>query len=130
MPSASELAATVQVVELAFGHRVVHIDGREQQLAPRLHLVEPVNARRGLLRHAAQFGHRAVPFAGVLRQQLADRVQDDGFLVACRFVLDRPGIVFGRISLVYEQRRVAPSSTIRFGPLPPGKLSAIAVHHQ
>ena len=67
-----------------------------------------MNARRGLLRHAAQFGHRAVPFAGVLRQQLADRVQDDGFLVACRFVLDRPGIVFGRISLVYEQRRVAP----------------------
>ena len=37
-------AATVQVVELALGHRVVHVDGAEHQLALGAHLVQAVHA--------------------------------------------------------------------------------------
>ena len=46
------VAAAVLVVELGLGHRVVDVDGREQQLAGALHLVEAVHAGGGLLGHA------------------------------------------------------------------------------
>merc|ERR1719289_530965 len=46
------LPATVQVVELGLGDRVVDIDGRNLEGAGFGHLVEVVHASGGLLRHA------------------------------------------------------------------------------
>ena len=43
-------AAAVEVVEFGFCNGVVYVDGGEQQLALFSHLVEPVDARSGLLR--------------------------------------------------------------------------------
>ena len=43
------LTTAIQVVELALRHRVVDVDGREQQLALLHHLVESVHSRRRLL---------------------------------------------------------------------------------
>ena len=47
------LAATVEIVEFRFGDRIVDVDCREQQPAVLLHLIEPVDARGGLLGDAA-----------------------------------------------------------------------------
>ena len=47
------LAAAIEIIEFRLGDGVVHVDGREGQAALLLHLVEPVHARRRLLRHAA-----------------------------------------------------------------------------
>ena len=46
------LAASVQVVELGLGNRVVDIDGRDEQLALLEHLVQVVYPSSGLLRDA------------------------------------------------------------------------------
>src|SRR3546814_4179343 len=46
-------AAAVLVVKLRLRHRIVHVDGREQQGARLLHLVEAMHAGGGLLGHAA-----------------------------------------------------------------------------
>ena len=44
------LAATVEVVELRLGHRIVHVDGRALERALALHVVETMNAGGRLLR--------------------------------------------------------------------------------
>src|SRR3546814_20383066 len=46
-------AAAVLVVKLRLRHRIVHVDGREQQGARLLHLEEAMHAGGGLLGHAA-----------------------------------------------------------------------------
>ena len=46
-------AATVEIVELALGDRVVDVDGRDLQLAPFMHLVEAMNAGGRFLGEAA-----------------------------------------------------------------------------
>src|SRR6185503_9206789 len=60
------VAATVLVVELGLGHRVVHVDRREEQRAGVVHLVEAVHAGGGLLGHALDTGGDAGPPLGVL----------------------------------------------------------------
>ena len=57
-PSVQRVAAAVDVVELALGHRVVDVDRREQQRAGFHHLVEPVHAGRRLFADAADARRR------------------------------------------------------------------------
>ncbi len=51
-PIDQRVAAAVLVVELALGHRVIHVDSREQQRAVPLHVVQAQDARGGLLGHS------------------------------------------------------------------------------
>src|SRR5579871_348052 len=65
-------AAAVEVVELGFGHAVVDVDGRPQQRALPLHIVQPVHAGRRLLRDATDcLGVPAIP-TGVFGEPLLD----------------------------------------------------------
>mmetsp|Transcript_78307 Transcript_78307/g.171637 ORF Transcript_78307/g.171637 Transcript_78307/m.171637 type:complete len:329 (+) Transcript_78307:827-1813(+) len=73
------VAASIDVVELGFGHAVVHVDGREQELALGGHLLQSVHTGGGLLadtlalrRHAAVLG--LVRRNGVL-QELEDALE-------------------------------------------------------
>ena len=76
------LAAAIEIVELRFGHAVVDVDRRPQQRALLLHLVEPVNAGRGFLGHAADgLGIALVPAGLVLEPLLDGGEQDFLFLV-------------------------------------------------
>merc|ERR1719421_24098 len=45
------VSATIDIVELRLGHAIVHIDGREQELALGGHLLQAVHARGRLLAH-------------------------------------------------------------------------------
>ena len=45
------LTATIVVVELRLGDRIVHIDGRDFEFAIAEHLVKVVDTRRGLFRN-------------------------------------------------------------------------------
>ena len=100
--------AAVLVVELRLGHRVVHVDGREQQRACLMHLVEPVDAGRGLLGHALQTRGNRRPASWVFGQRPLQDPQDDLVLlgVGRRRVRDRAGLL-ELDALVHEQCRVA-----------------------
>ena len=115
------LAAAVEVVELRLRARVVHVDGRNEQLAGSLHLVEPVHARRGLLAHAAPLGYRAVPLVGILAEQLAQRAENHLLLVGRGCDIERRGIVLGLVTLVDEQRGIAAVVHNQLRPLAPGE---------
>ena len=106
-PVGQRLAAAVEVVELRLGARIVDVDGRNQEFAGLLHLVEAVYARGGLLAHALPFGDRAVPFFGVLGQNAFQRAEDHLLFVGRRFVIERRGVVLGLVTLVDQQRGVA-----------------------
>ena len=100
--------AAVEVVELALGDRVVHVDGREQQLAALHHLVEPVDARGGLLRHAPDRRRHARPLRRVVAQAALQQPEHDRELGARR----RRGVgyltqLLELGALVHQQRRVA-----------------------
>src|SRR6185503_19688948 len=70
------VAAAEDVVELALRHRVVDVDAGEHQRALLLHLVETVHAGGRLLGDAADaLGNRG-PAPGVLRELIAQRLED------------------------------------------------------
>ena len=71
------VAAAVDVVELALGHRVVDVDGGEEQRARFHHLIEAVHAGRRLLADAADRRGEARPARLVLRDRRVDAVEDD-----------------------------------------------------
>jgi len=60
------VAAAVLVVELRLGHRVIDVDGGEEQQAFLGELVEPMDARCRLLGHALDLGRDLRPPLGVL----------------------------------------------------------------
>ena len=45
------LTATVEIIELALGDAVVHVDGGDQQIAFRAHFIEAVDTGGRLFRH-------------------------------------------------------------------------------
>ena len=79
----------VLVVELALGHRVVDVDGREQQLAGLGELVEPVHTGGGLLGDALDALAHPRVLRRVGRDRGAQQVEDDAVLL---------GVVLGRCS--------------------------------
>ena len=67
----------VLVVELRLGDRVIHVDGREQELAVLEELVEPVHSRGGLFRHALDSCGNLGETTRVLRHTLAQDIEHD-----------------------------------------------------
>ena len=84
-PIGQRLAAAIQIVELRLGHRVIHVDGGNQQLALFLHLVQPMHARGGLFRNSAPILHDVVPVLGIFGVDLLQQVLDHHFFVARRW---------------------------------------------
>ena len=70
------VSATVEVVELALGHGVVDVDGREQKFAGLLHFVETLGASGGLFRDTDAGLDDLVPAVRVGLQVLSDDLQD------------------------------------------------------
>jgi hypothetical protein len=53
MPSTSDSATAVEVVELGLGDGIVHVDAGELQFATLMHLVQAMDAGGGFLGDAA-----------------------------------------------------------------------------
>ena len=74
--------ATIQIVELRLRHRIIDVDGGEGEHAVARHLVEPLDAGRSLLGHAADRSQpRRIPLRITL-ERVADGVEQGGFLLA------------------------------------------------
>ena len=124
--------AAVDVVELALGHRVVDVDGREEEGALLHHVVEAVHAGGRLLGDAAQALGDFRPPARVRGQLLAQQGQDDAPLLG---VVGRVegghAPAFSNSAALWTSRVASPpSSRSRVGPAPSGKLKICSVHHQ
>ena len=108
MPSTSDLAAAVEVVELRLGDAVVDVDGGPQQRALLLHLVEPVHARGGLLGDALDgLGELAEPALGLLLQRLLEEREQDLLFLGAGLVQELHVAALGAHAQVHEQRGVA-----------------------
>mmetsp|Transcript_4554 Transcript_4554/g.16238 ORF Transcript_4554/g.16238 Transcript_4554/m.16238 type:complete len:319 (-) Transcript_4554:321-1277(-) len=71
------VAASVQVVELTLGHRIVHVDGGEKESAVLHHLIEPLHTSGGLLGNSDHPFRHAGPALGVLGKALLDDGEDN-----------------------------------------------------
>ena len=125
--------ASVQVVELRLGDRVVDVDRRETTGSPFfLHLVEAVDAGRGLLGHAADAGGDLREELGVVGEDRADSVRETPPTLR-----GRPRSASGTEPAFSNSRPLCtsmvaspPSSRIRFGPSPSGHRKSCSVAHQ
>ena len=99
-------AAAVEVVELALGHRVVHVDGAEQQRALGAHLVQAVHAGGGLFGHADDLGRLAGVPGRVDGQLGLDGGVEDALFFAGR-VGQHALVLLGLLAQVHQQRGVA-----------------------
>ena len=97
------LTATVQVVELRLGHRVIHVDRGEEKLPVPLHLIEAVNAGCGLLGDSFQLGNPSVKNAGLLGMNVFEKSFDHGFLGRRSRLVDPIGSILELVSLVDEE---------------------------
>ena len=72
MPSTSDFAAAIEIVELGLGDAVIDVDGGEQQLAVLFHQIEAMHAGGGFFRHALDAGgDLGEPALGLFLQQRA-----------------------------------------------------------
>ena len=113
------MATPVDVVELALGHRVVDVDGREQQCASLHHLVEPMDPGGGLLADPADGRTESLPVACVAALNVPQQIENDpplfrfGLRIEPRHLADLLELVAlvneqrGVTAIVHDQRRAA-----------------------
>mmetsp|Transcript_16060 Transcript_16060/g.48247 ORF Transcript_16060/g.48247 Transcript_16060/m.48247 type:complete len:445 (-) Transcript_16060:101-1435(-) len=101
------VTAAVHVVELALGDRVVHVEGREEQLLLLHHLVEAQHTGGGLLAHALDGRDDLVPEARVLLEHALQEGVDAGQLGAALVVLEDRGIVLSLVAAMDQQSGVS-----------------------
>ena len=101
------VTATVDVVELGLGDRVVDVDGGEEELAITVQLVETGNTSGGLLRDTLDLGNNLVEVSGLLLQDtLEDGVNNLDLSVATIFLQDR-GIVLSLVPTEDEKSSIS-----------------------
>ena len=71
------MAASVNVVEFCLRHRVVDVDGREEQLTRFHHLIQPVHSGRRLLGDPFDIGGNTRPPLRVALQFRTEKIEDD-----------------------------------------------------
>jgi hypothetical protein len=104
--------ASVKVVELGLGHRVVNIDGGEKKSSSLLHGVKTVDTSGGLLRNSVASGGNLVPLVGLSAfEETSDDAKNDlefsivgGVRVGKSSILKEG--VFGLLSLVDNKSHV------------------------
>ena len=101
------VAAAVEIVELRLGDRVVHVEGRDEQLALLLQLVEAMHAGRGFFRNAAPFLHDLVKDIRVLGVDALEQVLDHRLLVGTGWRVHPVAAFFELVAFVQEKRHVA-----------------------
>jgi len=89
------VTAAVDVVELALGHSVVHVHGREEELALGGELVETVDTGRGLLGNTTDLGKDLVEVAGLLLLHALENSVEALELLAAFVVVEHLGLVLG-----------------------------------
>uniref|UniRef100_A0A0N4ZL50 NAD-specific glutamate dehydrogenase n=1 Tax=Parastrongyloides trichosuri TaxID=131310 RepID=A0A0N4ZL50_PARTI len=99
--------AAVQVVELGLGDAVVDVDGGERQFALFRHLIQAVNARGRLFRHAAD-GVADGRVEARLFLQIALHDREEGFLFLVLRVVEDGGVLLGLRPQHAQQGGVAP----------------------
>ena len=100
------LPAAVEVVELALGHRVVDVDGRELEPPLLGHLVEPLHPGGGFLADAADLGEPGGVPGRVLGKLRLDRREEGGLFLVGR-VGDDGGVLLRHRAQVQQQGGVA-----------------------
>ena len=100
------LAATVQVVELALGHRVIDVDGAEHQGALGGHFLQAVHAGGGLFGHANDLRALAAVPGAVLGELGLDGGKQDALFFAAG-IGQHFGVLFSLFAQVHQQRGVA-----------------------
>ena len=83
-------AAAIEVVELRLGDRVVDVDGREQELALLVHVVEAVHARGGLFGDALDAWRRSAYQPGLAFMRFLIEREEDFLLLVGRVVEEAP----------------------------------------
>ena len=101
------LAATVEVVELRLGHRVIHIDRRYQQRAGVGHLIETMHTGSGFFGNTLPVGNDLVENTRLLALDVLKQILDHLLFLAARRSADPVGSVLHFIALVNEQSRIA-----------------------
>ena len=100
-------AAAVQVIKLALGHRVIHIDGGHQQTPLALHLVEAVHTGGRFLGNTLPLRHPAVEHTGLLGSNALQQSLDNALFLAVGGGIHPVGTLFHLITAVQQQRHVA-----------------------
>ena len=99
-------AATVQVVELRLGDRVVHVEGRERQHTVLLHLVQAMHAGRGFFGHALDVGQTPGVPVRINGQVALDRGKQGFFFLVAR-TADGARVGFGLAAEHQQQGGIA-----------------------
>ena len=100
-------AAAVKVIELALGHRVIHIDGRHQQAAIALHLVKAVHTGGRFLGNALPLRQPAVEHAGLLSGNALQQRLDDALFLTAGGGVHPVGTLLHLIPAVQQQGHIA-----------------------
>ena len=87
--------AAIQIVELRFGHAVIHVDRGERQLALLGDLVQAVNPGGGLLADALKIAHGLRQITGVFGNISFERTLEFDLFLVLRLVQAGPGFEFG-----------------------------------
>jgi hypothetical protein len=105
--------ASIQVVELRLGNRVIDIYGREKEASLLLHLIQTVNTSSGFLRNSlASFGN-LVPFVGLAGLEKSPNDAEDNLelLIVGRARVGKSSIlqecILGLFSLMNEKSHVS-----------------------
>ena len=116
------LAATVEVVEFGFRHRVVDVDRGNKQDAVQFHFVEAMNARRRLFGDAFPLGNDVVETVRGLGMNFLEQVFDDRLFMAVGGAVHPVGFaVFEIITFVDEQGGIAAVVHDELGALAAGE---------
>ena len=101
------MTTSVHVVELRFGHRIVHIDRRKKKLALFGQLIKSMYTRGRLFGHAANFLGDARKTCGVFFQRLFQLSIKNSFLGTTGFSIQHRRIGFRLHADLHHHGRVA-----------------------
>ncbi len=115
------VAAAIQVIELRFRDGIIHIEGREEQTALFVHLVESVYTGGGLFRYADNLADDAMKTPRIALNGLGNLFKHDGFFGTAGGSLEDRGIILGLDTEVHKEGRIATviEDHVRAAPVAP-----------
>lgn len=111
------VTATVDVIELGLGDRVVNVDGGEEEGSFLHHLVESVDTSGGFLRNSLNVGDDLVEVSGVLLEDALEEGVDDLEFRVSFIVFQDGGVVLSGVTTVDEEGSITTIVDDEFGSL-------------